>query len=527
METRELHLPDEPQQGQNRSWVVEEFSATLDKGPKEPEERQRRLPAVGIQGLVAVLITSSELDQPKFFPRLSLELVVGGVVTETKTTVVDPKVLFNGKFCEKEQYVPVDPDVPVFPRPERRLLILHYFHEAPVIFEARKIDDTLSPAPSSESGQNRTSPAYVKVRIEQKKVTTQIPVVEGDEKWITIGWAKLHCYEEYIPADGPQPEMKSGLPLDGPNCIAMKNTFQPMDLKLPANGQAIYQIEKGTREDLFPETEWPQNICSEWTTDGPYKFYENDDNVLTSRKLLLLRAGSQLSATIFNPETDRPDTILPVIKKVIKHKPAAVHKEHALKPLNIPVMEQDSSLCVPAYLWRRCDISFSVKHRVYNATVRSMLLYGSENRPRHAEDVKRLSVFDHRCLRSIALHWISNSEVHRMVFERNNLPLIDELITLHRLRWLGHVLRMPADRIPRRALFAQPREGWKRARGGQTMTWQRSMKAITSKLSCAGHCHLPGWGPRDGPHQWLETLSDMTQPCPQWRSCIQAIAFNA
>ncbi|KER19075.1 hypothetical protein T265_12023 [Opisthorchis viverrini] len=49
-------------------------------------------------------------------------------------------------------------------------------------------------------------------------------------------------------------------------------------------------------------------------------------------------------------------------------------------------------------------------------------------------------------------------------------------------------------------LFAQPREGWKRARGGQALTSQRSIEAITSKLSCAGHCRLPGWGPRDGPH---------------------------
>ncbi|KER25436.1 hypothetical protein T265_07117 [Opisthorchis viverrini] len=65
---------------------------------------------------------------------------------------------------------------------------------------------------------------------------------------------------------------------------------------------------------------------------------------------------------------------------------------------------------------------------------------------------------------------------------------------------------MPVDRLPRRALFAQPREGWRRARGGQTVTWQRSVKAITSKLSCAGHCRLPGWGPRDGPCQWLEIV---------------------
>ncbi|GAA57013.1 hypothetical protein CLF_111996 [Clonorchis sinensis] len=70
----------------------------------------------------------------------------------------------------------------------------------------------------------------------------------------------------------------------------------------------------------------------------------------------------------------------------------------------------------------------------------------------------------------------------KYVFGRNNSTSIDELIILHRLRWLDYVFRMPVDRLPRRVLFAQPREGWKRARGSQTMTWQRSIKAITSKL---------------------------------------------
>ncbi|GAA52681.1 hypothetical protein CLF_108621 [Clonorchis sinensis] len=30
----------------------------------------------------------------------------------------------------------------------------------------------------------------------------------------------------------------------------------------------------------------------------------------------------------------------------------------------------------------------------------------------------------------------------------------DELVRLHRLRWLGHVIRMPVDGLPQRALFA-------------------------------------------------------------------------
>ena len=81
--------------------------------------------------------------------------------------------------------------------------------------------------------------------------------------------------------------------------------------------------------------------------------------------------------------------------------------------------------------------------------------------------------------------------------------------------------------VRERALFAQPYVGWKRPRGGQVMTWQRNMKALTSKLSRVGKCRLPGWGARDGPLQLLETLADMAQSRIQWRACIRAIAFNA
>ncbi|GAA53411.1 hypothetical protein CLF_110160 [Clonorchis sinensis] len=38
-------------------------------------------------------------------------------------------------------------------------------------------------------------------------------------------------------------------------------------------------------------------------------------------------------------------------------------------------------------------------------------------------------------------------------FEGNNSPTIDELITMHRLRWLGHVLCMPVDRLLRKVLL--------------------------------------------------------------------------
>ena len=111
------------------------------------------------------------------------------------------------------------------------------------------------------------------------------------------------------------------------------------------------------------------------------------------------------------------------------------------------------------HLWRRRDIRLSTKGRVYNAVVRAVLLYGCETWPLRSEDVRRLSVFDNRCLRSIARVWwqhhVSNADVCRRVLGTEGRQL-HEVIHLSRLRWLGHVLRMPTHRLPYRALFALP-----------------------------------------------------------------------
>ncbi|KER22771.1 hypothetical protein T265_09214 [Opisthorchis viverrini] len=79
----------------------------------------------------------------------------------------------------------------------------------------------------------------------------------------------------------------------------------------------------------------------------------------------------------------------------------------------------------------------------------------------------------------------------------------------HRLQWLGHVLRMPEHRLPRRVLFSVPRSGWRKPRGGQQMTWQKGVKEITKSLGVAGAVCLRGWGSRDPVCAWLETLQEM------------------
>jgi hypothetical protein len=178
-------------------------------------------------------------------------------------------------------------------------------------------------------------------------------------------------------------------------------------------------------------------------------------------------------------------------------------------------------------LWRQKRISLKLKGRVYRTTVRAVLLYGCETWPLRAEDLKRLQTFDHRCLRSIAgVNWqqrVRNEVVRKRVLG-NESNSLEQQLKLIKLRWLGHVLRMSDHRLPRKVLFSIPNPCWKKARGGQAMTWQREMKAVTVKLSAVGASRLPGWGPRDSHCTWLETLQDMALNRSQWRTCCHFVA---
>ncbi|VDP70504.1 unnamed protein product [Schistosoma mattheei] len=103
------------------------------------------------------------------------------------------------------------------------------------------------------------------------------------------------------------------------------------------------------------------------------------------------------------------------------------------------------------HLWRRRVIRQSIKRRVYCVAVRSVLIYGSEIWPLRVEYTHKLLVFDHRCFRNIARicwdHRANNSDVRRKAL-RSDGKSVDEVVNHHRLRWLGHLSRMPEHRLP-------------------------------------------------------------------------------
>ncbi|KAA3678921.1 uncharacterized protein DEA37_0015229 [Paragonimus westermani] len=124
--------------------------------------------------------------------------------------------------------------------------------------------------------------------------------------------------------------------------------------------------------------------------------------------------------------------------------------------------------------------------------MRSILLYGSETWPVRKQDINRLAVFDHRCLRHLAhIKWadrVSNAAVRRRVFRNvRDARSIGQVVTLHRLRWLGHVPRMPTERLPYRALYTEGTSDWVKPRGGQATAWSRNMKTLSAPLNKEPH----------------------------------------
>ncbi|CAH1233196.1 Hypp638 [Branchiostoma lanceolatum] len=117
-------------------------------------------------------------------------------------------------------------------------------------------------------------------------------------------------------------------------------------------------------------------------------------------------------------------------------------------------------------LWRHRHISQQTKLRVYNSSVMSVLLYSSETWPLSSTLEARLDGFDSRALRRISgIRWherVSNKELQ----ELTNQPTASSLTAMRRVRWYGHVLRLPPEHPTRALLDFDPKlAGWRRPRG--------------------------------------------------------------
>lgn len=126
-------------------------------------------------------------------------------------------------------------------------------------------------------------------------------------------------------------------------------------------------------------------------------------------------------------------------------------------------------------IWNNRNIRICTKVRIYKAAVITVLLYGSEAWSTTKMQVKRFEVFHQRCLRRILrirwFHKVTNVEV----LNRANACKMETMIGTMRLRWFGHVARMPSSRTAGFLLDWAPNYG-KRTRGRPRASWISSVR---------------------------------------------------
>ncbi|KAH8333438.1 hypothetical protein KR067_003621 [Drosophila pandora] len=122
-------------------------------------------------------------------------------------------------------------------------------------------------------------------------------------------------------------------------------------------------------------------------------------------------------------------------------------------------------------IWRNQQISRKTKLRIFNACIKSVLLYGSETWLTSQRMVLKLQAFVNKCLRIICgIFWpnrITNDDLWRCT---NEAP-IQQQIKKKKWKWIGHALRKGRDSIVKMALEWNP-QGSRRV-GRPKLTWRR------------------------------------------------------
>ena len=162
-----------------------------------------------------------------------------------------------------------------------------------------------------------------------------------------------------------------------------------------------------------------------------------------------------------------------------------------------------------ARVWSQSNITTNTKVALYRATVLTTLLYGCETWAATRRQLKKMEAFHHRCLRRLmGIKWqelVPTTDV----LARAGIERVETMIRACRLKWLGHVARMPDDRLPKKLLFGKLEHGARHA-GGQKRRWKDCVKEDMLKFAM-----VKQFQQRQQPN-----FADMAADRPRWRAKI-------
>ena len=130
-------------------------------------------------------------------------------------------------------------------------------------------------------------------------------------------------------------------------------------------------------------------------------------------------------------------------------------------------------------------LSRTTMKRIYRTVIRSMVLYGSEAWTMTLTDELRLNTWERKILRRIYGPVCDQGEwrirTNQEVYDLYEEPSLVAEIKSWRLRWLGHLERMPENRGVKKAYQQKP-EG-RRLPGRPRMRWQDDVESDLRQLN--------------------------------------------
>jgi hypothetical protein len=96
--------------------------------------------------------------------------------------------------------------------------------------------------------------------------------------------------------------------------------------------------------------------------------------------------------------------------------------------------------------------------------------YDSEAWALRKADEDLLDVFQRNCLRIVLGTRLTERISNSRLYKNCGSILLSRAIMKERLRWLGHVLRMKGDRLPKIVLSGEPYRGW--VGGSSAVGWE-------------------------------------------------------
>jgi len=109
-------------------------------------------------------------------------------------------------------------------------------------------------------------------------------------------------------------------------------------------------------------------------------------------------------------------------------------------------------------VWLSKSLQKDTKIRIFNACVKSVLLYGCETWLVTNEIQRKIQTFVNRCLRYTLRIWWPNIICKKDLWKVTGQEDINLETRKRKFRWIGHTLRKEDGEIPKAALFGTLRK---------------------------------------------------------------------